>query len=275
MQALNARGDMALDQDNKTGTVGKAVGLLDLVAEMKRPVRFNEILAQTDMPKATAYRLLQTLTGEGLLEYNAENQVYSPGLRLVRLAHSAWSQASLARIAQPIIDELSRQTGETVHLAQLDHGQVLYLDKRKASQPIPMFAEAGKVGPAYCTGIGKAILAFLPETSVAAVISQQSFHRFTEHTLVSEKALRRELKDIRKARIAYDREEHEEGIICIAAPILTANGQVLGGLSITSSTRRYGLNDFAKAFERATKKAAKDISRAAELWHFPERATQL
>ena len=84
------------------------------------------------------------------------------GVRLVRLAHAAWAQSSIAPLARPYIDRLSAEVGETIHLAQLDLGQVLYVDKRNAQRPVEMFSQAGKVGPAYCTGVGKAMLAYLP-----------------------------------------------------------------------------------------------------------------
>ncbi|MDX1738007.1 MAG: IclR family transcriptional regulator, partial [Alphaproteobacteria bacterium] len=148
------------------GTVGKALRILDLVAEFGMPVRFNDILEKSPFPKASTYRFLQTLTNQGMLSYNEETQKYHMGIRLVRLAHSAWKQASLAPIASSAIDKLSAQTGETIHLAQLDNGQVLYVDKRNAKSPINMFSDAGKIGPAYCTGVGKAMVAFLGEAQI-------------------------------------------------------------------------------------------------------------
>ena len=104
-----------------------------------------------------------------------------------------------------------------MHLAQLDAGQVLYVDKREANKPVDMYSQAGKVAPAYCTGVGKAMLAFLPEPDLSRALALQSYHRFTDHTLCSERALRAALEDIRLHGVAYDREEHEPGIICIAA----------------------------------------------------------
>ena len=89
---------------------------------------------------------------------------------VLRLAHAAWATSSLAPIARPYLDELSAETGETIHLAQMDGGQVLYVDKRNATKPVEMFAQAGKVGPAYCTGVGKAMLAFMPPEAVAAAV---------------------------------------------------------------------------------------------------------
>ncbi len=87
--------------------------------------------------------------------------------------------------------------GETIHLAQLDQGQVLYVDKRNAQRPVEMFSQAGKVGPAYCTGVGKAMLAYLSDDELARALDRQSFHRFTEQTLDTPDKLLAELQAIR------------------------------------------------------------------------------
>ncbi|QBY01583.1 IclR family transcriptional regulator [Rhodophyticola sp. CCM32] len=251
------------------GTVGKALGILDEVAQFGRPVRFGEMLAQSPYPKATLYRFLQTLTNQRMLTYEPERQTYALGIRLVRLAHAAWQTSSLAPIARPHLDRLSKAIGETVHLAQLDAAQVLYVDKRNAHEPIPMYSQAGKVGPAYCTGVGKAMIAFLPQADLAPILAQQSYHQFTHNTLGSEAALCTELARIRSRGYAFDREEHEPGIICVAVPILTENGRIMGALSVTSSTERTSLD----ALERhvpVIKRTAKSIAEEAQSWRFPD-----
>lgn len=254
------------------GTVGKALEVLDMVAGFGRPVRFSDVLEGSPYPKGTLYRLFQTLTNQGMLAYDPDRQTYSLGVRLVRLAHAAWQQSSLAPIARSHIDTLSQTTGETVHLAQLDHAQVLYLDKRNALNPIEMYSQAGKVGPAYCTGVGKAMLAFLGDDEIARIIAQQSFHRFTEHTLTTETALRADLSDIRAKGYGMDREEHEPGIICIAAPILTPRGRVLGGLSVTSTTSQKTLTEL-ETLAPQVQAAAQNIAVEAQSWRFPDQAT--
>ena len=251
------------------GTVGKALDVLDMVAIHGRPIRFSELLEKSPYPKATLYRFLQTLTHQGMLQVDPDTGTYSPGMRLVRLAHSAWAQSSLAPIARPWIDSLAATTGETVHLAQLDSGQVLYVDKRNAAKPVDMFAQAGKVGPAYCTGVGKAMLAYLPEDQLVAAIARQSFFRHTPHTLASPEALRTELAEIRKRGHAFDREEHEPGIICCAVPILTKTGRVLGAISVTSTTSRTSLTALEEQSDKI-KGIAAHIAADAESWRFPE-----
>jgi len=265
-------GDSTVSPAND-GTVAKACDVLDHVASYGRPVRFAEILADSPYPKATLYRLLQILTRQRMLSLDPDTNLYTPGLRLVRLAHAAWTQASLAPLARPHIDALSGEVGATVHLAQLDHGQVLYVDKRNATRPIEMFSDAGKVGPAYCTGVGKAMLAFLPQGTQDDAIAQQSFHAFTSKTLANAQALRTELAEIHAQGYAFDREEHEPGIICVAMPILTRAGRVLGALSVTSSTDRTSLAGLEQLVP-VIRPAVARIADEAENWRFPDRSNE-
>ena len=257
-------------EGNNDGTVGKALDVLDMVAAIGRPVRFTELLATSPYPKATLYRFLQVLTHQGMLSYDPDRQTYALGVRLVRLAHAAWSQSSLAPLARPHLDALSAQLGETIHLAQLDQGQVLYVDKRNAARPVEMFSQAGKVGQAYCTGVGKAMLAYLPEEALEAALLRQSFHRFTPHTLDTQSALLDELAAIRERGYGFDREEHEPGIICVAVPILTDAQRVIGALSVTSTLARTSL-DALEALAPEIQTTATLIAKEARDWRFPEQ----
>lgn len=255
------------------GTVAKALDVLDLVAGFGHPVRFSDLLDHSPYPKATLYRLLQTLVAQRMLSFDADRSTYTMGLRLVRLAHAAWEQSALAPIARPHLDDLSAKVGETVHLAQMDHAQVLYVDKRNARDPIPMYSQAGKIGPAYCTGVGKAMLAYLPEADLPGILSQQSWHPFTAKTITSDAAMAKELATIRARGFALDDEEHEPGIICVAVPILSTGGALLGALSVTSTTARTNpsaLADLAPLISSI----ARNIGQETTDWRFPEQAAQ-
>ncbi len=254
--------------ESAPGTLGKTLSVLEDISRIGRPVRFNELLAQSTHPKATLYRLLQTLTDQGMLQYDPETRHYRLGARLVRLAHAAWQQASLAPIAREHIDLLSANIEETVHLAQLESGQVLYVDKRNARSPIMMNSKVGRISPAYCTGVGKAMLAFLDDASLKAALKEQSFHGYTPNTLTTPRDLLAVLEQVRQTGQAYDREEHEPQIICVAVPILSPKGRVLGGLSVTSNTMRHSLDDLGR-FVPEIQYAAKKIGEDAEIWQFP------
>ena len=265
---------MAAEAEAKgDGTVGKALAVLDEIAARGRPVRFSELLETSPFPKATLYRFVQVLTNQGMLTYDPDRHTYALGLRLVRLAHAAWQTSSLAPIARPHLDRLSRDTGVTVHLAQLDAGQVLYVDKRNPADPVAMYSQAGKVGPAYCTGVGKAMLAWLPEAELAGVLQRQAWHAFTPNTITSADRMHEELASVRARGHAFDDEEHEPGIICVAVPILSRSGRVLGALSVTSTTARTTLEGLA-AHLHGMRRAAGAIAGEATDWRFPDEAAE-
>lgn len=250
------------------GTVGKALEILDSVAAYERPVRFSELLEASAYPKATLYRFLQTLTNQQMLTYDDHDGTYSLGIRLMRLAHAAWKNASLAPIARPYVEDLAAQVGESVHLAQIDNGQVLFIDKLKATERFETLAQVGQVAPAYCTGVGKAMLAFLAPKRLERALQQQAYFKYTPATHGSVESLLAELERVREEGIAFDREEHEQGIISIAAPILSTNGRIIGALSIATSTTRHDLEGL-EAFRPALLETAEKIRTEAASWQFP------
>lgn len=256
------------DQTAAEGTVSKALHVLDLVAEMKRPVRFNDVLDVSPYPKATLYRLLQTLTQQGMLSYHDTHQTYAPGIRLVRLAHDAWSQSSLAPLARPHIESLAEATGEAIHLTQIDNGQVIFVDKLRVTDRFETLAQVGMVAPAYCTGVGKAMLAFMAPARLDIALRQQSYFAFTPTTHTDRASLMAELETIRTDRFAYDREEHEVGIISLATPILSTQGRIIGAVSVATSTTRYDLAGLDQ-FKNVLLDTAEKVGRDATPWQFP------
>ena len=250
------------------GTVGKALDVLDCVAAFGRPVKFAEILAVSPHPKATLYRLIQTLTTQGMLAHDSQTGFYSLGLRLVKLAHSAWKQATLVGVARPFVDVLAARVGETIHLAQMESGQVLFVDKQKMSDRFETLAKTGLVAPGYCTGVGKAILAFMTPERQDRALQQQHFLDYTPATHTDPQSLKAELDRIRTEGIAFDREEHETGIISIAAPIITKGGRVIGAISIATSTTRHSI-DSLRGFQPALLETARKIGDEATAWQFP------
>lgn len=264
MEAL----DFILPKAEEDGTVGKALIMLDIVAAAEKPMRFNDILAHSPFPKATTYRFLQSMANQGMLAYDADSQKYSLGMRLVRLAHKAWQQASLAPIAAPFMDQLAALTSETIHLAQIENGQVLFIDKRRTSERFETLAQAGRIAPAHCTGVGKVMMAYLSAEKKEFAMQRQTFIQFTPATITSREDLEKELFAIQQAGVAYDREEHENGIISIAAPILSSKNQVIGAISIATSTSRHSLEELAQHRDELIA-TARNVAREAEHWQFP------
>lgn len=220
-----------------TGTLGKAMAVLDIVATSPEPPRFTDILKQSDQPRGTLHRQLQNLVEEGLLTQRRDSS-YELGFKLLQFAARAWAGNEFRVIAEPHLRQLHELTGETVHLGVLRDIQVIYLDKVESTQAVRMYSQIGNASPVYCTGVGKAALAVLPEPVFEARLSRMEFHRFTEHTLMSGAALRNAIEEIRRTGNAYDLEEHEPGIRCVAAPVYSADRTFFAGVSVTGPAFR-------------------------------------
>ena len=242
--------------------------VLSQVASFGRPVKFSELVRKSPYPKATLYRFLQTLTNQQLLTYDATDQTYNLGVRLLHLAHTAWKNATIAPVARPHLRALMIEVGETIHLAQMDNGQVIFVDKYKAVDQFETLAQAGMVAPSYCTGVGKAMLAFLRPEERERALLQQAYLQYTPSTIKNAPSLAAELDEVRRSGVAYDREEHQRGIISIAAPILADSGTVLGAVSIATSVTRHSL-DSLTTMRPSLLAAAEQIGVEAAVWQYP------
>lgn len=224
-------------RDRETGTLGKLVSLLDLVAAADGPMRFTDILSRSDQPRGTLHRQLSHLVEEELLEVDRDGR-YLIGLRLLTLASRSWARNEFRAIAEPHLHRVQELTGETVHLGVLRGAEVIYLDKVEGRQSVRMYSQIGNASPAYCTGVGKAALSVLDDTELAARIAGLEFHPFTSRTLRDVSALLADLSEIRTRGYAFDLEEHESGICCVAAPIHSDDGHMLAGISVTGPAYR-------------------------------------
>ena len=221
----------------ETGTLGKALEVLDVIALSEKPPRFTDLLSKIDQPRGTLHRQISNLIAEGLVSVNADHS-YVPGLRLLKLAARAWSGNSFRLLAEPHIRRLHEQTGETVHLGLMNGLEVIYLDKIESKQTVRMHSQVGNASPLYCTGVGKAMLAMLPEDECAERAAQFDYVRHTETTLHTPELLLAEMEEIRKSGISHDREEHEPGICCVAAGLGSAESGIIAGVSVTGPAFR-------------------------------------
>ncbi len=221
----------------ETGTLGKLMALLDLVALADYPMRFTDILSLSDQPRGTLHRQLSHLVEEGLLEIDRDGR-YLPGIRLLSLASRSWARNEFRAIAEPHLRLLQERTGETVHLGVLRGIEVIYLDKVEGRQSVRMYSQIGNASPAYCTGVGKAALSVLDDATIEASHAGLQFHAYTEHTHRGVADLLADIAAIRVRGYAFDREEHESGICCVAAPIRSDDGNMLAGVSVTGPAYR-------------------------------------
>jgi len=232
LRTLNEQGGAVM------ASIDKAMQVLEAVCEHDGPVRLTDLVSQLGLPKSTAHRLLGSLLEQGLVRYDTDGQRYSPGYRLLSLAQRTWDSLDIPRAARKHMPKLLEEAGETIHLAVVDGHEIIYVDKLESPKTIRLYSAVGKRGPIYCTGVGKAILAFLDQAQQEDIIRHTAFVPHTAHTIPDARALRQAIAEIRVRGCALDMEEHEEGIRCVAAPIFNFRGQVVAGISVTSVASR-------------------------------------
>jgi IclR family acetate operon transcriptional repressor len=235
--------------------VGRAFTLLTAFRSGEGELSLAELCRRTGIAKPTAHRLLGELAGWGVVE-RTERGVRL-GLRLFELGQLVPQQRDLLEVAAPFLADLFEATHETVHLAVPDGTDVVYVQKLAASGSPDIPSRLGGRMPAYCTGVGKALLAFGPPDRLAATLAA-GLPRRTPRTVVAPGLLCSELGTIRHSGIAEEHEESAPGIACVAAPVLGPDGLAVAALSITGWANRLNIPRLAPA----VRTAALGLSRA-------------
>jgi DNA-binding IclR family transcriptional regulator len=220
------------------------------VSELSRAIGLN---------KGTAHRLLSALQRHRLVEQDEATGRYHLGLRLWELGNRAVARLELPGPAMPALHQLSAVTDETAHLAVLDDGDVLYIAKVESKRPLRIPSQVGKRLPPHCTGIGKALLSWLPPSELDELIRARGLPRFTPHTICDPDVLHSELALIRQRGVAFDREELEQGLRCVAAPVRDRSARVVAAISVAGPSVRVNEAETPRLVE-AVLRAARSIS---------------
>lgn len=215
-------------------------GLAAAEEEGRAYVSASEQAEMLGLHKSTVLRLLSTLEHKGYVERDPETKGYRLRWKLFQLGSAVLTRNDLVREARPILEELARATGEVVHLSVLDDDEVVYVDKVEPPSTIRMYSRVGRRSPAHCTGVGKALIAFLPDAELNRLLEERGLRRYTRGTITDPEVLRRELARVRQTGVAYDEEEHEEGICCVAAPVRDHRGAVVASISVAGPAFRLG-----------------------------------
>jgi DNA-binding IclR family transcriptional regulator len=237
----------------------KALDLLSAFSFREPRLSLADLAARTRMPRPTAFRLLTTLEQAGFVaKIGGEYQL---GIKCFVLGNVVASSLDLREKAQAHLERLRDTAGETVHLAVLDQWQVLYLERLQSPHPIGfMRSRVGGVVPAYCTSLGKTLLAFKPEPEAEAWLRARPLKAMTPQTITSVRRLLKELRGIRERGYALDEQEHEIGVRCIAAPIHNHAGDVIAAISIAGPADRMPRPLAGSAMAGAIVAAARAIS---------------
>lgn len=216
----------------------RAFGILDILAKSDSGIGLADLADLLGIHKSTTHRLMMVLESVRYVERNATTGKYHLGSRLIELGLSAASQLDIYEIARPHLRELAAQAGETAHLAVLREGEVVSLVKAESTQTLRTPITVGARTPAYCTSLGKAMLAFGPPDRVEEFLKNRKLKAYTPKTITSSVRFKAELRAIREQGYSVDNEEREVGLRCIGAPVWNSTGEVVAAISIAGPAFR-------------------------------------
>jgi IclR family acetate operon transcriptional repressor len=216
------------------GVVHRAVGLLQSFRGAGPELTLDELAARSGVARSTAHRLAGQLVDAGLLERS--NRGWRLGVALFELGQMVPRQQRLRDVALAYMEDLYEATKETVQLAVIDAGEVLYVEIISGHRKVRTPSRRGGRMPIHCTAIGKAMLAFSPDAGAGWLAQPPELSARTRKTIMDVAVLKRELNDIRRRGLAYDSEEATAGLVCVAAPLLGPDGTARAGLSVSMPT---------------------------------------
>ena len=229
--------DTAPQGTYKVQALDRDFAVLYLLGESETPLGLAQVAASLKLHKSTAHRFLMVLERHHMVERTTGGK-FRLGLRLFDFGNRAIEQYDLRDRAQPHLRRLVAETEETAHLCILEQAHVIYIDKIEPTRSVRMITRVGASNPVHCTSVGKAMLAFLPEERIADVIRRTRFERFTSRTIATAEALKTEIEKTRRRGYAVDDEEFEEGLRCIAVPVLDAQRFPVAAVSVSGPSFR-------------------------------------
>ncbi len=221
----------------RLSSVANSLRLIKTFSEDEYEIGISDLAKRLGLAKSTVHRLASTLLEQGMLEQNPADGKYRLGLALFELGTLVRRKMDFTTEARPFLRTLMEKTGETVHLAILDHDSILYVITHESKQALRMGSKVGTRAPVPSTAVGKALLAFQPEAEIERIIAR-GLPASAPNAIVDPKALRRELALIRARSYALDDEESEIGLRSIAAPIRVYSGSVVAAISIAGPVHR-------------------------------------
>lgn len=218
--------------------VCRALAILEALAREGGELGVTEIGQLVHLHKSTAYRLLQSLVAAGFVAPGKIEGTYRASIKLSELGNLVLERIDLRAEARDELKRLSDETGETVHLVVFDDYHGVYVDKVESRQTIRMYSRVGRRIPLYCTAVGKVLLAATPKDNrretLQRALDAYNKRRFTSNSIVDLDSLEREIERVSANGYALDREEHEPGVVCVAAPIRNHLGEVVAACSVSA-----------------------------------------
>jgi len=216
----------------------RGLNILEGLAAAPGGLGLSDIAQIVGLAPSTTHRLLQALHKQGYIIQDAELGLWKIGVKTFQVGNTFLEARDFVASARPYLRQLTRDSGETANLAIRDEGMAVFLAQSESPQMMRMITRLGSRAPLHASGVGKALLAWLPEREIERILQSRGLNRVTENTLDTPARLRESLATIRRQGYACDREEHAIGLNCVAASLHDQDGLPLAAISVSGPVAR-------------------------------------
>ena len=225
----------------------------------------SELARAVELGRSTTHRYVATLARLGYLQQDEATRKYRLGPRVLDLGFSAINSMELREISAPHLHQLAEETGHTCNMAILDGVDVVYIERVRSSRPgnevgIELDLHIGSRLPAYCTSMGKVLLAFLPDCPREELLDRIELVQRGPNTLTERRALERELRRVRRAGVAVNNEELAYGLRSVGAPVRSQSGAVVAAINLAVHRSLGTVDELVRQFGEPLQRTARDIS---------------
>jgi IclR family transcriptional regulator, KDG regulon repressor len=247
-------------------SIGRAFAILEEIARSRDGISLAELSKRVGLHNSTTFHLVKTMVTLGYVRQLKDSKRYRVGRPLFALAASSLDDVEMVSMATPILEDLSRETGESGHFAVRMGDSVVVIARTSGSGAFQLTDRVGVIRPAHATALGKIVLAALRPEQLDRYLERAELKPHTPKSIVEVGALRREIEEVRRSGIAYDDGEFDTELRCVAVPVRDFTGQVVGAIGISGPIWRLSLQvlqNRAKLVQAAADKLSADFGAAA------------
>ncbi|EJM95751.1 IclR family transcriptional regulator C-terminal domain-containing protein [Herbaspirillum sp. YR522] len=248
----------AMADPNFMTSLARGMAVIRAFSDMRRAMTIAQLSQRTGIPRAAVRRCLHTLVALGYAD--VDGNYFSLGPKTLTLGYSYLSSTPLTVSAQPCLNQVTRELGESSSLAVLNEDEVLYVARSATSRVMSVALNTGSRLPAYCTSLGRVLLAAMPAEELDAYLARVKLRAFTDNTVVSQRRLREILAGIGRDGYALNDQELEIGLRSIAVPVRGASGNVVAALNVGAQAARVSRQQMEGQFLPVLLRRAQDLS---------------
>lgn len=241
-------------------SLANGLQVLECLGKHGAGLTLMEVARPLGWTKTSAYRYLSTLTALGYLEIDETSRRYRPTVKVLSLGYAALNALTFPELVLPFLEQLSQRFGESTSMAVLDGTEVVHVARAVSKRILATNIHVGSRLPAYCTSLGRVLLAFLPDAERERRLRGITLTRYTPNTITDPRKLRRVLAQVRRQGYAINDQELDLGLWSCSVPVLDKQGKVFAAINVSASSLRASVEEAAEKIVPALRMASREIT---------------